>query len=71
MAKVSFPMWKSYEYVEVFRITEYSRSGAIKATQSLGFAHRSRIKQEGEVYASLSTGMLRGKETIELELLEE
>lgn len=69
MTKVSFPAFKSYEYVEVFRITLRSRSGAIKETESLGFAHRSRIKGPEEVYASLPTSMTEGKSFIELELL--
>jgi hypothetical protein len=68
--KVTIPTWKSYEYVEVFQVIEY-KDGCVFKTKSVGFAHRNRPKGKDEVYTSLSTKLLRNKDTIELEILSE
>lgn len=67
MTKVSFPSYRSYEYVEVFKVTE-RRDGAIYKTKSIGYAHRDRVKAEDEVYASLPMHLLKQRD-IELEVL--
>jgi hypothetical protein len=66
--KVTIPVWKSYEYVEAFLITQY-KDGCVFKTKPIGYAHRDRPKGPEERYASLSTSLLRGKDTIELEVL--
>jgi hypothetical protein len=60
---ISIQLWRSYEYVEVFRV------GSVK-TESIGFAHRDRPRKENEIYASIHPSLFRGRYTAELELLE-
>ena len=63
--KKTIPAWKSFEYVEVRIITEM-KDGLVFRTKVIGFAHRDRPRQDNERYASLSTSMTQGKETVEL-----
>lgn len=67
--KVKFPAWRAFEYVEVFQITE-RRDGCVYRTQSKGFARATRTLQKDEVYAPLSTSMTKGKEIVELKLID-
>ena len=67
--KITIPSYKSYEYVEVFKITE-CRDDAIYRTKSIGFAHRDRPKQDDEIYAPLSTTLTTKHDNIELEVME-
>lgn len=67
--KKIIPVWQSFEYVEVFLITQY-KDGCVFKTRPLGFAHRSRPKKENEEYASIPISLIRRKETIELDLME-
>lgn len=69
MMKITIPVWRSYEYVEVYLITEL-RGDRVYKTRSLGYAHRQRPKGEMETYAALPTCLTRGQIEITLELMD-
>jgi hypothetical protein len=66
--QVTFPAYKSYEYVEVWQILE-RRDGCIYKTKSIGFAHRNRPLGKDETYSPLSTTLTKDNNEITLELI--
>ena len=66
--KVKIPTWKSFQYVEVFKILEM-RDDCVYRTESLGFAKADRAKKDDEIYASISTFLLK-EDFVELDLIE-
>lgn len=73
MSKVTFDVWYTYEYVEVF--TAQYKNGAVYRVTHKGYARRERPKLPGEVYAPLSDAVTLGadkrpRETVTLDLLD-
>jgi hypothetical protein len=66
--KKTFPSYLSFEYVQVWRITEM-KDGYVYKTVPVGYAHRDRPKGKDEVYSPLSTNLTK-QQDITLELME-